>query len=201
MAEDTDFEPETGEDAQDGRALGKSIREARLAKGWTLEEAGRAAGIGRSTLSKIENNQSRPSFEIVRRLTQALEMNPPQLFLQTGRGGISGRRDFTPKGQGEFRETPTYTHQLLCNELTSKNMLPYIATIKARDVSQFDKWIRHSGEEFMYVISGELTFLSEHYRPLAMKAGDSLYYDSGMGHGCISTSKEDAQVLWISLET
>lgn len=128
-------------------------------------------------------------------------MNPPQLFLQSGRGGISGRRDFTPKGQGEFRETPTHTHQLLCNELTSKNMLPYIATIKARDVSEFDKWIRHSGEEFMYVTSGELTFVSEHYRPLAMKAGDSLYYDSGMGHGCISTSREDAQVLWISLET
>lgn len=188
------------EEPDEGEALGRSIRDARRSKGWTLEEAGRAAGIGRSTLSKIENNQTRPSFEIVRRLTQALDMSTPQLFLQSGQSGISGRRDFTPKGEGEFKTTPTYHHELLCSELTSKRMLPYIATIKARDVSEFDTWIRHSGEEFMYVLSGELIFLSEHYRPLPMKAGDSLYYDSGMGHGCISTSDEDAKILWVSLE-
>ncbi|EEE35798.1 transcriptional regulator, XRE family [Rhodobacteraceae bacterium KLH11] len=200
MAEDIRNDGSAQEEPDDGAALGRSIRDARRAKGWTLEEAGRAAGIGRSTLSKIENNHTRPSFDIVRRLTQALDMSTPQLFLQSGQSAISGRRDFTPKGEGEARTTPTYQHELLCPDLSSKRMLPYISTIKARDLSEFDTWIRHSGEEFMYVLSGELLFVSEHYRPLPMKAGDSLYYDSGMGHGCISTSQEDAQVLWVSLE-
>ncbi|SDW94405.1 transcriptional regulator, XRE family with cupin sensor [Ruegeria halocynthiae] len=200
MSDDSRNDGGGPEDQGEGAALGRSIRDARRVKGWTLEEAGRAAGIGRSTLSKIENNQSRPSFEIVRRLTQALDMNTPQLFLQSAQSGVSGRRDFTPKGTGEIRNTPTYMHELLCSELTSKRMLPYIATIKARDISEYDNWIRHSGEEFMYVISGELIFVSEHYRPLSMKTGDSLYYDSGMGHGCVSTSEEDAKVLWVSLE-
>ncbi|WP_120632715.1 helix-turn-helix domain-containing protein [Ruegeria sp. EL01] len=200
MTEDIRVDVSGPEEQDDGAALGRSIRDARRAKGWTLEEAGRAAEIGRSTLSKIENNQTRPSFDIVRRLTQALDMNTPQLFLQSGQSGISGRRDFTAKGEGEIRQTATYLHELLCSELTSKRMLPYIATINARDVSEFENWVRHSGEEFMYVLSGELIFISEHYRPLPMKAGDSLYYDSGMGHGCISTSAEDAQVLWVSME-
>ncbi len=200
MSEDNLKDGAGPEEQDEGAALGRSIRDARRAKGWTLEEAGREAGIGRSTLSKIENNQTRPSFEIVRRLTQALDMNTPQLFLQSAQSGISGRRDFTPKGQGEIRNTPTYMHELLCSDLTSKRMLPYIATIKARDITEYENWIRHTGEEFMYVISGELIFVSEHYRPLPMKPGDSLYYDSGMGHGCISTSKEDARVLWVSLE-
>ena len=184
---------------EDGKALARSIKEARQKKGWTLEETGKAAGIGRSTLSKIENNQTRPSFEIVRRLSQALDISTPQLFVQSGREDISGRRDVTRKGQGEIRETPTYVHELLCGDLVSKSMLPYISKITARDVSEFDAWVRHTGEEFMYVLSGELTFLSEHYRPLDMKAGDALYYDSGMGHGCISTSEDDAMVLWVSL--
>lgn len=200
MAEDIRNDTAGQVEPDDSAALGRSIRDARRAKGWTLEEAGRAAGIGRSTLSKIENNQTRPSFDIVRRLTQALDMSTPQLFLQSGQTGLSGRRDYTPKGEGEIRSTPTYQHELLCPELSSKRMLPYIATIKARDVSEFETWIRHSGEEFMYVLSGELIFVSEHYRPLPMKAGDSLYYDSSMGHGCVSTSKEDARVLWVSLE-
>lgn len=187
-------------DAQDGDALGKAIREARKAKDWTLEDAARAAGIGRSTLSKIENNQTKPSFEVVRRLTQALDLSTPQLFLQSGNKGIAGRRDFTAKGLGEARETSTYAHELLCNELASKQMLPYLSRIKAREVAEFESWVRHSGEEFMFVISGELQFVSEHYRPLPMKAGDSVYYDAGMGHGCISTSVEDAVVLWVSLQ-
>ncbi len=180
--------------------LGQMVREARKRKGWTLEETGRQAGIGRSTLSKIENNQTSPGFDIVRRLTQTLELETPNLFLQSGKSDISGRRDVTRSGEGEPKETATYAHELLCNELTSKSMLPYISTIKARDVSDFGDWIRHRGEEFMFVLSGELDLHTEHYRPLPMKAGDSVYYDSGMGHCCVSTSKEDAVVLWVSLE-
>ncbi|MCT4657393.1 MAG: helix-turn-helix domain-containing protein [Cohaesibacter sp.] len=187
-------------DAPSQSALGQMVREARKKKGWTLEETGQRAGIGRSTLSKIENNQTRPGFDIVRRLTQALELETPNLFLQSGKSDISGRRDVTRKGEGEPRHTATYQHELLCTDLTSKSMLPYTSVIKARDFSDFDDWIRHRGEEFMFVLSGEVELHTEHYRPLKLAAGDSVYYDSGMGHCCISTSKEDAMVLWVSLE-
>ena len=182
-------------------ALGQMVRDARKQKNWTLEETAARAEIGRSTLSKIENNQTKPSFEIVSRLTKALDLDTPHLFLQSGKGDISGRRDVTRKGHGEPKTTKTYTHELLCTELVSKSMLPYISTIKARDVSEFDEWIRHSGEEFMYILNGEIILYTEHYKPLTMSAGDSVYYDSGMGHGCISVSEQDAQVLWVSLET
>lgn len=185
--------------APDAETLAQIVRDARKRKGWTLEETGKKAGIGRSTLSKIENNQTTPSFEIVRRLTEALEIRPPELFLQSGPSTVVGRRDVTRAGEGEIRVTPTYDHHLLCTELTSKSMLPYVSRIKVRDASTFDEWIRHAGEEFLYVLSGEIELHTEHYRPLAMKAGDSAYYDSGMGHFCISTSKEDAMVLWVSL--
>ena len=186
-------------EAPDGELLGKMIRDARKEKGLTLEEAAKAAAIGRSTLSKIENNQTRPSFEIIRRLMQTLDLETPQLFVQSAQSDISGRRDHTRAGEGEHQVTRTYDHELLCNELTTKRMVPYISTIKARDVTEFDTWVRHRGEEFMYVISGEVILYTEHYRPLHMKAGDSVYYDSGMGHGCVSTSEEDAKVLWVSL--
>ncbi|WIY27792.1 helix-turn-helix domain-containing protein [Parasedimentitalea psychrophila] len=187
-------------DAPDGQVLGQMIRVARKEKGLTLEDVAKAAAIGRSTLSKIENNLTKPSFDIIRRLMQTLELKTPQLFVQSGKSDISGRRDYTLTGKGEHQETATYDHELLCTELTSKRMLPYISTIKARDVSEYENWVRHRGEEFMYVISGSLTLYTEHYRPLMMVAGDSVYYDSSMGHGCVSTSDEDARVLWVSLE-
>lgn len=180
--------------------LGSRIQSARKSKGWTLKETSRRASIGRSTLSKIENDQTKPSFEIVQRLTEVLEISTPQLFAQSSAEDILGRRDFTAEGTGEKKKTPTYEHELLCVELMSKRMLPYVSTITARNESEFDEWIRHEGEEFLYVLSGEILFLCEHYRPKAMKTGDSVYYDSGMGHGCISISDEDAKVLWVSVE-
>ncbi len=184
----------------DASALGQMVREARRRKGWTLEETGRRAGIGRSTLSKIENNLTKPGFDIVRRLMQALEIETPQLFLQSGSSDISGRRDVTRKGAGEPRSTSSYEHELLCTELSNKGMLPYLSRIKARDISEFDEWIRHRGEEFMYVLSGKVELHTEFYRPLPMSAGDSVYYDSGMGHCCVSTGEEEALVLWVSME-
>lgn len=198
QSQDIDL-PNDASEAPDGEVLGQMIRAARKEKGLTLEEAAGSAGIGRSTLSKIENNQTRPSFDIIRRLMQTLELETPQLFVQSAKSDISGRRDYTRKGQGEQKDTATYGHELLCNELSSKRMVPYISTIKAREVAEFESWVRHDGEEFMFVISGELTLHTEHYRPLQMKPGDSVYYDSGMGHGCVSTSDEDAKVLWVSL--
>jgi len=186
--------------APDTTALGQMVREARKKKGWTLEETSRRSGIGRSTLSKIENNQTSPGFDIVRRLTQALDLETPQLFLQTAQADISGRRDITRKGAGEIKETPTYRHELLCTELASKSMLPYVSRIKARDIADFDDWIRHRGEEFMYVLSGTVVLHTEHYRPLTLQTGDSVYYDSSMGHCCVSVSEDDAVVLWVSLE-
>ena len=78
-------------------------------------------------------------------------------------------------------------------------MMPYVSRIKARDQSEFPEWIRHSGEEFLYVLSGDLELHTERYKPLVMHPGDSAYYDSGMGHFCISTGEEDAMILWVSL--
>lgn len=204
MAEMEDLQPAASDslppNAEDGHSLARMIREARRKKGWTLEETARRAGIGRSTLSKIENDQTRAGFDIIRRLTKELDLQTPQLFLQSRNQGVSGRRDYTRKGEGEERSTRTYEHELLCTDLSSKAMLPYISRIKARDISDYDDWIRHNGEEFMFVLDGEVELHTEHYRPLRLSAGDSVYYDSGMGHCCVSISKEDARVLWVSLE-
>lgn len=204
MAEMEELQPLTSEslppEAQDSTSLARLIRQARRKKNWTLEETAQRAGIGRSTLSKIENDQTKAGFDIIRRLTQALELQTPQLFIQSRNRGVTGRRDVTLKGKGEPRSTKTYDHELLCTELTSKAMVPYTSHIKARDMSEYDEWIRHSGEEFMYVLEGTLELHTEHYRPLTLTKGDSVYYDSGMGHCCISLSEEDALVLWVSLE-
>jgi mannose-6-phosphate isomerase-like protein (cupin superfamily) len=109
----------------------------------------------------------------------------------------SGRRTLTRSNEGRIQPSATYEHELLCTELSNKKMVPFKSTIRARSFDEFQGWVRHAGEEFLLVLKGTIDFHSEFYEPVSLSEGDSLYYDSGMGHACVSTSAEDAEILWI----
>lgn len=178
--------------------LGQRVRELRQSRGWTLDRAATAAGLARSTLSKIENGQMSPTYEALKKLAQGLAISVPQLFTPPERGQISGRLVATKAGAGHHQPTATYEHELLAQGLTRKQMLPYRAVIRARTLEEFDGWVRHDGEEFLYVLTGIARLYTEFYEPLDLRRGDSVYYDATMGHNLISLSDEDATVLWVT---
>jgi len=109
--------------------LGARVRELRKARDWTLEQAAREAGLARSTLSKIENAQMSPTFELMKKLAEGLGIGMPQLFTPPSKAQVNGRMDVTRS---------------------------------------------------------------------EMKRGDSAYYDASMGHNVVSTSAEDALILWVT---
>lgn len=178
--------------------LGERVRALRKARHWTLEQAARQAGLARSTLSKIENGQMSPTFEAVQKLARGLGISVPQLFTPAHGDRMLARRCVTKAGHGVAHPTPTYEHEILAGEISAKRMLPYRAVIRARAFEEFEGWIRHEGEEFLYVLSGRVRFFSEHYQPVDLAPGDSVYYDATMGHNLISVSPQDATVLWVT---
>ncbi|MCA3509848.1 MAG: helix-turn-helix transcriptional regulator [Rhodobacter sp.] len=187
-----------GETGVEPLNLGKRVRDLRKARGWTLEQAAVQAGLARSTLSKIENGQMSPTYEALRKLAGGLAVSVPQLFTPPSRAQVTGRRAVTRAGEGQAQATATYEHELLAQALTRKQMLPYRARIRARDITEFDGWVRHDGEEFLYVLTGVVRLYTEFYEPVDMKRGDSAYYDATMGHNVVSVSQEDATVLWVT---
>jgi len=178
--------------------LGQRVRELRKARSWTLEQAAQKAGLARSTLSKIENEQMSPTFDAVKKLATGLGISVPQLFTAPKSEQVLARMATTVNGAGKAHVTPTYEHEMLGATLTSKAMLPYRARIRARSIDEFDGWVRHGGEEFLYVLSGKIRLYTEFYEPVDMNRGDSCYYDAAMGHDVISTSQEDAMILWVT---
>lgn len=178
--------------------LGARVRELRKAKNWTLEQAAKQAGLARSTLSKIENEQMSPTFDAVKKLAEGLGISIPQLFTAPKTNQVLGRMAVTKSGEGKSHLTATYEHELLAPSLTRKQMLPYRARVRARKIDEFEGWVRHDGEEFLYVLSGVIRFFSEFYEPVEMRRGDSAYYDATMGHNIVSTSQEDAVILWVT---
>ncbi len=179
--------------------LGKRIRDLRRSRNWTLDEASRRTGLAKSTLSKIENHQMSPTFEAVQKLAAGLGIDVPQLFAPSAEGRSSGRRTLTRKDEGQPHPTVTYEHELLSTELSRKKMIPFKSRVRARSFSDFPDWVRHDGEEFLLVLEGTVELHTEFYEPVALACGDSVYYDSGMGHAVISISEEDALILWVSV--
>tara|TARA_R110000782_G_scaffold104928_1_gene192772 strand:+ start:243 stop:866 length:624 start_codon:yes stop_codon:yes gene_type:complete len=178
--------------------LGARVRELRKARNWTLEQAANQAGLARSTLSKIENGQMSPTYEALKKLAVGLEISVPQLFTPPSAGQINGRMAVTKSGDGTAKATTTYEHELLADTLRKKQMLPYRARVRARNVEEFDGWVRHDGEEFLFVLTGIIKLYTEFYEPVEMRRGDSAYYDATMGHNVVSTSDEDATILWVT---
>ncbi len=129
--------------------LGERVREFRRRNSWTLEEVSHRTGLARSTLSKIENEQMSPTFEVVQRLAAGLQIELPQLFVAAEAAGTSGRRTVTRAGEGRARVTPTYEHELLNVELAQKKMVPFKTRVRARSFEEFSSWVRHPGEEFL----------------------------------------------------
>ena len=178
--------------------LGKRLKEIRKSHGLTLEEASKKTGLARSTLSKIENEQISPTFQAMQKLAMGLQVDIPQLFAPPKQVSASGRRDITRTGQGKCHPTSTYEHELLATHLSNKKMMPFKSRVRARKFEDYSDWIRHDGEEFLLVLSGEIDFFSEFYEPVNLAEGDSVYYDANMGHMLASVSEQDALILWVT---
>ncbi|MFZ3082655.1 helix-turn-helix domain-containing protein [Rhodoferax ferrireducens] len=178
--------------------LGQRIRAQRSQLGWTLEQTSQATGLARSTLSKIENGLMSPTYDALIKLAAGLQIDISELFEPNKNISGSGRRSITRKGSGQSHHTPYYDHTLLCNDMSNKDMIPFKTRILARSFDDFEDWSRHTGEEFVYVLAGDVELFTEFYEPVYLGPGDSWYIDSRMGHRVISVSAEDAEVLWVS---
>ena len=161
-------------------------------------QAAKHAGLARSTLSKIENGQMSPTYDALKKLAVGLEISIPQLFTQPVKDQINGRLSVTKSGEGQNHVTVTYEHELLASTLSNKQMLPYRAVVRARSMDEFDGWVRHDGEEFLYILTGMVRLITEFYEPIEMRRGDSAYYDASMGHNLVSVSQDDATILWVT---
>ena len=177
--------------------LAVALRRLRTAAGMTLRELGLRSGIAFTTLSKIENGHLSPTYEKIMALADALGADVAELFSGNEGAVANGRRGVCRRGQGLLHSTTQYDYELLCPDLSHKQFVPLVTTLKAHDVTDFPTLLKHHGEEFIYVLEGRVKVHSEFYEPLELQPGDSCYFDSTMGHAAVSAGAKDAKILWV----
>lgn len=182
-------------------ALAERMRTLRQQRGWTLGQTSKASGVATSTLSKIENGLMSPTYDILLKLADGLELDVAELFSPAQAHMGAGRRSIERSGKGDVHDTPMYKHRLLCSQLSHKRMMPFYTKIKKNTLlGENEGWSHHEGEEFVYVLSGSIELHTEFYQPAILNAGDSFYIDSRMRHRVINHHDSEAEVLWISTQ-
>lgn len=186
---------------------GAAIRAFRQRLGLTLKEVSARTGLAISTLSKLEMGRASLSFEKLIKISQGLGVEVSELLGSIRHPATpsatlaraTGRRVIQRAGEGLLVETPPYQHTFLADELLNRRMVPILATVHARSIdeviAEFGDLIRHPGEEFALVVEGEVEFHSQLYAPVRLKVGDSIYFDSSMGHGYVNVGDGRCTVI------
>lgn len=177
------------------------LKALRLRQGWTLAEVSRRTGLPVSTLSKVENDKMSLTYDKLARISTGLEVDIGMLFAQDASPAslalVTGRRSITRAGDGRAIETHAYGHLYPATELLNKRFVPIVAEVRARSLAEFGEMIRHPGEEYAYVLEGAIDLHTDLYAPVRLEAGDSIYFDSGMGHAYLAAAPGPCRVLSI----
>ena len=140
------------------------------------------------------------TYDKLIRLAQALNVDVKDIIADGERSATPpsvGRRSVTRAGEELDAESERHSHHYPAAELLGKMMIPMIIDVQARSLEELGGLVRHSGEEYLYVIAGEMELHSDLYAPLTLKAGDSVYFDSGMAHGYVRSSGAPCRILCV----
>jgi transcriptional regulator with XRE-family HTH domain len=178
--------------------LGENLKSLRHRHGWTLQQVSRQTGVAVSTLSKVENDQMSLTYDKLLQISEGLGLSLAE-FLAADEPEIAGlaRRSVNHKEDGLRQTTPNYDYLYLSTDITRKRMIPVLTRIRARSLTDFGPLLKHSGEEFIFVLEGAIEVHTEHYQPIRLETGESTYIDSDMGHAYIAVSRKDALVLGV----
>ncbi|MGV3572903.1 MAG: helix-turn-helix domain-containing protein [Ramlibacter sp.] len=183
----------------DRAALGSRLRAARKQLGLTLAQVAERSDVSITTISRAERGQLVLSYEKFSALGRALRMDMGALFAEAGRPvkPFSGPV-VTRAGDGVLYRGPSFTYEFLGTGAAGKQMSPMVGTVHARAFNGPADFVRHPGEEFVYVLAGSLEVHFDTGETVRLAKGDSLYFDSAIGHAYVTVSRQLARVIGVT---
>ena len=171
--------------------IGSKIRELRILNGLTQEELADRSELSKGFISQLENDVTSPSISTLEDILQCLGMTISEFFSRDAEPPqtVFGEEDYFEKKDDELGNTTTW---IIPN--AQKNIMePIRLSLKAGGSTYPDN--PHEGEEFGYVLKGEIVIVlgKERYKA---KAGESFYYTPDRKH--YITSKKGGEILWVS---
>ncbi|MBE3580582.1 MAG: cupin domain-containing protein [Thermoanaerobacteraceae bacterium] len=177
--------------------IGNTIRMQRLAKGLSIRELARLTGLSPSAISQIETGKSIPNILTMKAIAEALGISVISFLLEDMNSKISLVR---AQDRQRLIRNSTPTGDLLEEFLTQgRNFQMEPALITVPPGADSGNPISHPGEEFIYVLEGELKYFLEGVKDYDLQKGDALYYPCTIPHRWFNPSpQKEAQFLIVA---
>lgn len=177
--------------------IGQRLAELRRQHDWTLQNVSDMTGVSVATLSKVERNKLSLTYDKMLQLAEGLKMTLAELIAPTQEAPSTARRSISRRRGALTIRTPNYQYSYLCADLSNKRMIPILTRVKARTLEEFGPLLSHSGEEFIFVLEGEIYVHTAHFKRVKLRTSEGIYIDSTMGHAYLKVGEQDALVLGV----
>ena len=180
--------------------VGFKIKGIRESKNLTVEEISERSGLSIEQITSIETNQNLPSLGPLIKIARALGVRLGTFMDDNDSLGpvVTRAIDRNRESSISFSNGATDTrkhmeYHPLAQQKAGRHMEPFVIDVNPTENLEY-KLSAHEGEEFIYVLEGELEieYGKEKY---TLKAGDSIFYDSIVKHHVHGVSGKPAKIL------
>ena len=172
--------------------LGNKIRELRLENGLTQEELADRSELTKGFISQLERGHANPSIATLQDILEALGSNLAEFFTKD-------EDDIVVFTENEYFEKTDDQNGVKIKWIVPNaqkyEMEPILIELRPGGVAYNDD--PHAGEEFGYVLEGEIS-VKIGKRKYKVRKGETFYYAANKGHTLENPTARKAVVLWVS---
>jgi len=173
-------------------SFGARLRELRRRRGWTLQELACRGGFSKAFLSRLESGDRQASIAAVLTLARVFDVSLSSLFESQPAAELCV---IVRGAEAAERSMNGLKYITLSNAGRFFNLQPM--RVRVSPSRRGDEHYHHDGEEWIYVLSGQLT-LSLAGRAYELAPGDAAHFDSRLPHRLIARGRTDAEVLVVA---
>ena len=194
--------------SQDARAyLGARLREARLRQDIGVRELARRVGVSPAHISQIEKGKADPSATTLFAIASELRLSLSEIAFA---GPASSAQATIPDGQPPASPDGVVQHPAnrpkieLGNGVSWERLTPkanpnidflYLVYEVGGESTPTNALLRHSGQEFGYVLSGRLQ-VTIGFKTYELEPGDSIGFECTTPHRLATVGDEPVHAIW-----
>lgn len=180
--------------------VGKKIEAIRIQKNLTVDQLAERCGFSEEMMTIIEQDKSIPSLGHLIKVARVLGVRIGTFLDDMDNlGPVVTRNNGLKQGVRYSNKNSTDSPHLefypMAGDKSGRHMEPFVVDIVPSVVADFSQ-SSHEGEEFIYVLSGNVE-ISYGKNTYVLKEGDSIYYDSLVDHHVHTAGRAPAKILAI----
>src|SRR5512136_1816995 len=156
----------------DEKSFGAKMKQLRVLRKVSFEQLANKTGFSQRYLKEIEDGVAIPPVSAVIQIAKALAIDAGS-FLSAEEQQASEKR----RRESFYKRTQAYSYKTLTPDAEEKHMKAFLVTIDPRQDHKMVEY-RHEGEEFIYVLKGEVEVIIGE-NPNHLKKNETLHFNSG----------------------